>query len=132
MIFVDTSFWVALTIESDRDHVRARALFEAYADAPLSTSNLVCGELWTFVRRRFGHARAVALVDAVEATRRVSIVQVDTETERDAWAWLRHRDEREYSYVDGTSFALMRRRAISQAFAFDGDFTAAGFVELRA
>ncbi len=29
------------------------------------------------------------------------------------------------------SFALMRHFAIHEAFAFDGDFAAAGFVELR-
>jgi predicted nucleic acid-binding protein len=33
--------------------------------------------------------------------------------------------------VDATSFEMMRRRRISEAFAFDGDFAAAGFVELR-
>jgi hypothetical protein len=38
---------------------------------------------------------------------------------------------REYSFVDGTSFSLMRALGIGAAFAFDGDFSAAGFVELR-
>ncbi|HKG04390.1 MAG TPA: hypothetical protein VKB03_14530 [Conexibacter sp.] len=41
------------------------------------------------------------------------------------------RNEREYSFVDATSFAVMRRRRIREALAFDGDFSAAGFVELR-
>ncbi len=54
------------------------------------------------------------------------------EDERLAWLWLRNRPEREYSFVDATSFVLMRRHAIHEAFAFDGDFASAGFVELRA
>jgi len=33
--------------------------------------------------------------------------------------------------VDATSFALMRRRRLHEALAFDGDFAAAGFVEVR-
>jgi predicted nucleic acid-binding protein len=53
------------------------------------------------------------------------------ELEGSAWAWLRRHDERPYSFVDATSFALMRHLRIREAFAFDGDFAAAGFVELR-
>jgi len=48
-----------------------------------------------------------------------------------ALAWLRRRDERIYSFVDATSFTFMREHRITDALAFDGDFTAAGFTELR-
>ena len=51
--------------------------------------------------------------------------------EREAIAWLRRHDERDYSFVDATSFALMRSLRIREALAFDGDFAAAGFTELR-
>jgi predicted nucleic acid-binding protein len=37
----------------------------------------------------------------------------------------------EYSFVDATSFALMQKKYVHNAYAFDGDFSAAGFVELR-
>jgi predicted nucleic acid-binding protein len=33
--------------------------------------------------------------------------------------------------VDASSFVVMRRHRIAEALAFDGDFTAAGFVEVR-
>ena len=45
--------------------------------------------------------------------------------------WLRQHDEREYSFVNATSFAFMRAKGISEALAFDGNFAAAGFNELR-
>ena len=48
-----------------------------------------------------------------------------------AWAWLTRHDERPYSFVDAVSFRVMRRRRLSEALAFDGDFAAAGFVEVR-
>jgi len=51
--------------------------------------------------------------------------------ESEALAFLRRRDEREYSYVDATSFSLMRGLRVRRCLAFDGDFTAAGFHELR-
>jgi len=49
-----------------------------------------------------------------------------------AWAWLRKHDERVYSYVDATSFRVMRDRRLREALAFDQDFAAAGFAEVRA
>ena len=39
--------------------------------------------------------------------------------------------ERPYSFVDGTSFAVIRRMRIREALVFDGDFAAAGFIEIR-
>lgn len=53
------------------------------------------------------------------------------ELEDEALHWLRTHDEREYSFVDATSFAYMRANGIQDALAFDGDFAAAGFTELR-
>ena len=132
MIFVDTSFWIALAIDADRRHVQASQLFAAHSEAALATSNAVRGETWTFVRRRFGHQAALELIDRLEQTPRVRVLRVGPDDEHDAWEWLRHHDEREYSFVDATSFALMRRLAIREVLAFDDDFAAAGFVELRA
>ena len=64
-------------------------------------------------------------------TKRLNVVFVSEDLESQALRWLRRHDERPYSFVDATSFALMRSLRIKEALAFDGDFTAAGFVELR-
>jgi len=128
--FVDTSFWIALLSEEDRHYATAQRLV-GRAPGPLLTTNHVLGETWTLIRRRFGHERAVACTRAVRAVPTLTIVHVDPEEEQDAWRWLNRRDEREYSFVDATSFAIMRRRRMREALAFDGGFTAAGFVELR-
>jgi len=61
----------------------------------------------------------------------LTIHPVDEADEREAWAWLRRHDERVYSFVDATSFAVMRRLNLLEALAFDEDFSAAGFVEVR-
>ncbi len=131
MIFVDTSFWIALRNRRDAMHDQARALRDRHGDEPLVTTNHVRGESATFLRRRVGHGAAVDLLDVLERSPRVQVVQVPEPLENEALQWLRRRDEREYSYVDATSFALMRARRMRRALAFDGDFSAAGFEELR-
>jgi len=130
MRFVDTSFWVAFTFRRDHHHDDAIALWRA-PQRGLLTTNHVVGETWTFLRRRAGHSTAVRFLSAVEGSSKVGIVHVDTGMEAEALTWLRRHDEREFSFVDATSFALMRRERISEALAFDGDFSAAGFVECR-
>jgi predicted nucleic acid-binding protein len=131
VIFVDTSFWLALQLPRDGLHDEAASLITRVGRELLITSNHVRGETWTFLRHRAWHAAAVAFLDALERTERLRLVFVDEDLENDALHWLRRHDEREYSFVDATSFALMRSLRIREAFAFDGDFTAAGFVELR-
>jgi predicted nucleic acid-binding protein len=131
MRFVDTSFWIALNRHRERHYDVARQVWDRYREDSLVSSNLVLGETWTFLRRREGHQRAVAFLDALERSKLLDIVRVDDDDEIEAWRWLRRHDERAYSFVDATSFALMRRIRIREALAFDGDFSAAGFVEVR-
>jgi len=128
--FVDTSFWIALQSQRDRNHAAARTLVERGL-GPLLTTNHVIGETWTVSRRMRGHRGAVAALQVVRAVPTLTVLHVDPEEEQDAWRWLNRRDEREYSFIDATSFAVMRRRRMREALAFDGDFSAAGFVEVR-
>ena len=130
MAFVDTSFWFARAIARDRRHAEAVALADRLRDAAVLTSNLVLGETWTLLAHRAGHRHAMRWLDSVRE-QRVPVERVEPEIEADAWAWLREHDERPYSFVDATSFVLMRKLRIREALAFDGDFAAAGFVELR-
>lgn len=130
MRFVDTSFWVAYRFRGD-DHHQASQVLWADRSHPLLTTNHVTGETWTFLRRRVGHVEAKGFLDNVERSDRLTVVHVDEATEDEAWEWLRRHDERVYSFVDATSFAVMRRNRIAEALTFDGDFFAAGFVELR-
>ncbi len=131
MTFVDTSFWVALRNRRDDHHAEAGALLHRHHAGPLITTNHVRGETWTFLRRRSGHRGAVNFLDAVERSLRVRIFFTSPELEAEALRWLRRHDERDYSFVDATSFAVMRSMRIRRALAFDGDFAAAGFEELR-
>jgi len=127
--FVDTSYWVALRLRRDANHDAAVRLWAP--GQPILTTNHVIGETWTFLRRRDGQSSAVAFLDAAEAADWLTVVHVEEAIEREAQAWLRRHDERAYSFVDATSFAVMRRERLREALAFDGDFSVAGFVEAR-
>lgn len=130
MRFVDTSFWAGLFSAGDDRHEAARAVWASQPEALLST-NHVLGETWTLLRRRYGYGQATAAVDAIGGSPRVSVIHVEKEAEAAAWQWLRRHKDREYSFVDATSFVTMNRRRLTEVLAFDGDFSAAGFIEVR-
>lgn len=130
MRFVDTSFWVALRFARDGRHADAARIWSA-GPGGLVTTDAVVGETWTFLRRKAGHERAVQFLDAVAKLGTLTVRHVDEDLVAEALRWLRRRNERAYSFVDATSFALMRRLRLREALAFDGDFAAAGFVEAR-
>jgi uncharacterized protein len=131
MIFVDTSFWVANQNRRDQHHAAAGQLLLMLGNDRLVTTNYVRGETWTFLRRRSGHAVATDFLDLIDGTARVTVITVAPTVEDEALRWLRQHDERVYSFVDATSFAVMRELRIGRALAFDDDFTVAGFHELR-
>lgn len=135
MKFADTSWWVAWSLPGDGRHSYALALLEHLGPTEqVLTTNLIIGETWTFLRRKDGHGTALAFLDRIEALgeqSKLTLHRVTPEQEDKAWDWLRKHDERAYSFVDATSFQVMRERRLREALAFDQDFAAAGFVELR-
>ena len=129
MIFVDSSFWIAFYNERDGRQPEALALLLQTREE-LVTTNQVRGETWTFLRRRAGHSDAVRFLDHLDRSAQVRVEFVTERHESDASRWLRRHDERPYSFVDATSFAVMRTLHIKDALAFDEDFAAAGFRRL--
>lgn len=135
MKFADTSWWVAWSLPGDRHHSDALVVLEHLGPAEqVLTTNLVVGETWTYLRRKDGHQSALAFLDRVGILgdqAKLVIHRVTVDQEKNAWGWLRQHDERAYSFVDATSFQVMRERRLREALAFDHDFSAAGFIELQ-
>ena len=131
MRFLDTSFVVALLRRNEQHHEAATGLWRTNAEKPVLTTQWVLGEVWTLMRRREHHEAAVRAVNALQESPSVAVVETDTAIHQAAWDWLHRHDEHVYSFVDAISFEVMRRRRIGEALAFDGDFTRAGFIEVR-
>ena len=136
MKFADTGWWVAWALPGDARHGDALAMLgDLGRSEQILTTDLVAGETWTFLRRKDSHRTALAFLDRLDALSnadRLVVHRVTEDQEAAAWDWLRRHDERVYSYVDATSFRVMRDRRLREALAFDQDFAAAGFIEAQA
>jgi len=87
-------------------------------------------ETSALVQRRLGMDAVRALADEVLPA--LDVLPVDDALQAVATAALLAAGLREVSLVDWTSFELMRRLGLAQAFAFDDDFARQGFATLPA
>lgn len=131
-LFVDTGAWYAALSPTDKWHDEAARLLKGVSKRKVSlvTSNLVVGETYTLLVVTRGHDAAWRFMDVLGLSARLEIARVEPEIEREAWAILKRFSDQDFSFVDGTSFALMRKRKLQRAFAFDRHFATAGFVRV--
>jgi predicted nucleic acid-binding protein len=127
-VFVDTSAFVALRNRSEAEHAAARdALVGLLAEgAALFTSNYVFAETYTALMVRVSRKEAIEWGNRFRRGGAIDLVRLDRPTEERAWEILEQHDDKQWSYVDATSFALIERDGGSAAFAFDTHFLQRG------
>ena len=125
-VFVDTSALYAVLDRDDVNHSAAATTYESLLEGrALVTHAYVAVETTALVQRRLGLEAVRALADDVLPA--VDLVFVDEALHRAAEASLLAAGRRDVSLVDWTSFELMRRLSVVEAFAFDDDFAEQGF-----
>ena len=128
--FVDSSGWMAVFDSSDVNHAAAAVYWADLkrAKTPLYTTDYIFDETITLARRRAGHAAAVSLGMALLTSQLLNLVEVTADIREAAWELFQQYDDKELSFTDCTSFAVMKRLGLCQAFTFDDDFAQVGFV----
>ncbi|MFQ6064321.1 MAG: type II toxin-antitoxin system VapC family toxin [Candidatus Bathyarchaeia archaeon] len=131
-LFVDTSALVALVDQDDKDHKDALNYREKIrlGETPfraLYTSNYVFDEVLTLLRLRLEHQAALLFGENVRRSKIVRTLRVTQPVEDKSWEIFKRYSDKDFSFTDCTSFALMEQEAISVAFTFDEHFQQYGF-----
>jgi uncharacterized protein len=124
-IFVDTSAIYALLDRSDRNHRASATILEGLTvrrAQPLVT-NFVVAETHGLLVARLGPAVARRWLFGNVWT----VERVTAEDEDRARGILRDCEDKRFSYTDATSFAVMERLRLAEAFAFDRHLSQYGF-----
>lgn len=131
-VFVDTGAWAAVQLVEDAHHGEAVETLRALLARPtvLLTTNHVIGETYTLLRVTAGYVAASRFLQLLDETRRLERVFVSEAIESQAFTVLARFQDHGFSFVDATSFALMRTRRLRYAFAFDSHFATAGFLRV--
>jgi predicted nucleic acid-binding protein len=121
LILVDTSAYFALVDKSDRHHSSAVAFIRSNT-VPLVTTDLILVESLNLVRVRLGHSHAVRLGRQLLNPALTTVLKVSDEDMAQGWRLFQRYQDKDFSFTDCTSFALMERSRIATAFAFDLHF----------
>ncbi len=127
-IFVDTSAYFSYINPKDASHGATQHIMTRLADAhaALLTSNFVVAGTHALLLTRVSHTAATRFLDAIfaGASQIIRVREVDETVARDI---IRRLADKEYSYTDATSFAIMSRLHIHEAFSLDQHFAQYGF-----
>ena len=121
-ILVDTGAWYAVADTSDRHHTEASRFYtEALEQHLLVTTDLIVAETYTLIAAHLNRQAAMTFWGTLRETRTpiFTVESVDLEA---AWRIVQAFEDQNFSFVDSTTFALMERLAIHNAFAFDSHF----------
>jgi len=133
MIFVDTGAWYALRAPDDRFHEDAVVFYDqvkAGRFGSLVVSDYILDETATLLMSSKGGGVAARFLDEALASRSLRLIWIDPDLFHEAAKSFKSRAENGWSFTDCTSFQLMHRLGVKNAFAFDKHFGDAGFNRL--
>jgi predicted nucleic acid-binding protein len=130
-VLVDSAAYFALTDQRSLDHERSMAVRTQLIDRHrhLFTTNFIIAETHSLVLNRLGRDLAAQVVETIDNSE-TTIVRVSAADERRAREIIVTHQDKDYSLTDATSFAVMERLHIGEAFTFDRHFAQFGFAVL--
>jgi predicted nucleic acid-binding protein len=126
--FVDTSAWFAVLVPGDQNHHRANAWLKSYSGR-LLTTDFVIDETLTMLRSRGQGEEALDWGATIFGPGTLAVVHYLTRADvAAAWDVFRRFADKEWSFTDCSSRAVIESLGIGSAFSFDQHFRQFGTV----
>lgn len=131
-VFVDTSFFIALTNSRDEDHEYAVTLYQRLESQSVRkiTSEYVLMELGDGLSRFRVRHLAQQVIASVQDDDTFEIVPASTDLFTQALHLFQSRPDKEWGMTDCSSFIVMQQMDLYAALTADHHFEQAGFLSL--
>jgi len=127
--FLDTGAIYALADRNDLDHAAVKGLYGERRRKFL-LHELILVEAFSQLTKRLHKQAALKTIGALRRSPRVEIAPVSSELLETAWTRCGRFADKDWDWVDCTSFELMERHGLRETLGMDHHFTQAGFVLL--
>jgi hypothetical protein len=129
VIFVDTGAWFASAVPADVNHGAARTWLSANSE-PLLTTDYVIDETLTLLKSRGHTPTAIEMGEGFFSGKLARIILISEIDLQQAWTIFRQFHDKEWSFTDCTSKAVIDRLKLQRAFSFDQHFRQFGSVQV--
>ena len=125
-VFYDTSAWIALYHSGDKHHTQILEWHQKIGKAhgTIITSNFVIAETHAYFCT--SPKKALQIASTILSSAVVRVYRVSPEDEARAWQIIKKYQDKDFSFCDTTSFALIERLKIPKTISFDKHFTQYG------
>jgi predicted nucleic acid-binding protein len=133
-VFLDTSYFVALSNPRDQHHATARHVFAdlQHRRIRLVTTRGVILEIGNAMSRQHLRAKMIDFLTSLETDESIEVVEISQDLFEAGAEMFRDHADKEWSLTDCLSFVVMRDLGIDEALTFDHHFRQAGFRPLLA
>ncbi len=125
-VFVDTSIFIALSIDKDPDHESSLSVFNRYRKiARFFTSDYVLDEYFTRMAYDFGGkiaCREVEKIDKMVERGELILIHIDEFYFKEAKIIFKKFAEHKISFTDASSYAIYQKLNMDEIFTLDADF----------
>src|SRR5260370_29341134 len=133
-MFADTSGWASLVDRRRSFHSLAATLVQQACDdgKTIVTTNYVLAELTALLTSpmRMPRQQQIQYLADIRGASWVEIVPIDSALDSASWQLWESRLDKNWTFVDCTSFVAMHQRTLTEALTTDHPFEQAGFIRL--
>lgn len=122
-LFVDANFFCALYNDSDAHYSKAEVIVTRLNNFRLITSNFVLLETYTVLSQRASKKEAVAFGERLKKDSPYAIYWISKEFEEEVWKIFTSIKDKNFSYVDASILAVIKKGKISHLLSFDTGFS---------
>lgn len=122
-IFIDANVLCGLFNNKDSLHEKSKKTIESLRESAFAISNFILLECYTIISQRTSKTHSIRFREYMLTNKQYEILWIDQKLEEDTWTIFQSIKDKNFSYVDASILAVIKKGKISHLLSFDAGFT---------
>ena len=121
-IIIDTNVICALYNREDSLYEKAQRVKPLFTEYKPVVSNFILVEIYTILSQRVSKKFSIEFGENIDRDRVFTVVWINRKLEKDVWSIFASIKDKNFSYVDASILAVMKKEKIKHLLSFDAGF----------